>query len=440
MAEILLLIVFAGALIASVAVGISILIPLLFGCLLFFGYGLWKTHSLKSTLSLALSGVLTVKNVIITLVFIGMITAVWRCCGTIAFVVYSTAGLCTPSLVVLASFLLCCLMSVLTGTAFGSAATMGVICMTISNSMGAPAALTGGAILAGVYFGDRCSPMSSSATLVSELTGTNIFENIRAMVKTALVPFVISCVVYLLLGFTFKAAPSDSSVRDIFLDNYALPVITVIPAVLIIVLSLFRLNVKLVMACSIVSGVLISVFVQDMDIWETLGIMVMGFHPEDGVFAALMGGGGIVSMVKVICIIIISACYSGIFRGTGFLSGVQGGIDLLAKRITVFGSVAATALVSVMVACNQTLGIMLTAQLCEHLEPDGNTLAIDLENSVVVLSAFIPWSVSFTVPAGAVDAPLSCLPFACYLWLLPLFHFIFRKMRSGKEPNPCLEK
>ena len=207
-----------------------------------------------------------------------MITAVWRCCGTIAFVVYFTVVLCTPSLVVLAS---------------------------LSNSMGAPAALTEGAILAGVYFGDRCSPMSSSATLVSELTGTNIFENIRAMVKTALVPFVLSCVVYLLLGFTFKASLSSSSVRDIFLDNYALPVITVLPAVLIILLSLFRLNVKLVMACSIVSGVLILVFVQGMDIWETLGIM-------------------------------------------------------------------------------------LTAQLCEHLEADGSALAIDLENSVVVLSAFIP--------------------------------------------------
>ena len=176
---------------------------------------------------------------IITLAFIGMITAVWRCCGTIAFVVYFTVGLCTPSLVVLAS---------------------------LSNSMGAPAALTEGTILAGVYFGDRCSPMSSSATLVSELTGTNIFENIRAMVKTALVPFVLSCVVYLLLGSTFKASPSSSSVRDIFLDNYALPVITVLPAVLIILLSLFRLNVKLVMACSIVSGVLILVFVQGMDI------------------------------------------------------------------------------------------------------------------------------------------------------------------------------
>ena len=341
-----------------------------------------------------------------------MITAVWRCCGTIAFVVYFTVGLCTPSLVVLAS---------------------------LSNSMGAPAALTEGTILAGVYFGDRCSPMSSSATLVSELTGTNIFENIRAMVKTALVPFVLSCVVYLLLGSTFKASHSSSSVRDIFLDNYALPVITVLPAVLIILLSLFRLNVKLVMAGSIVSGVLILVFVQGMDIWETLGIMVTGFHPEDGAFAALMGGGGIVSMVKVICIIIISACYSGIFRGIGFLSGVQGGIDLLAKKITVFGSVAATALVSVMVACNQTLGIMLTAQLCEHLEADGSTLAIDLENSVVVLSAFIPGPYPLRSPP-ALWTRLSavCLsPVTCGCCLCSISHSA--KYVPGKSLLPVLK-
>lgn len=83
----------------------------------------------------------------------------------------------------LASFLLCSLVSFLTGTAFGTAATMGVICMTMAKSMNVSDVLAGGAILAGIYFGDRCSPVSTSALLVSELTKTDLYENLKGMAK-----------------------------------------------------------------------------------------------------------------------------------------------------------------------------------------------------------------------------------------------------------------
>jgi AGCS family alanine or glycine:cation symporter len=66
---------------------------------------------------------------------------------------------------------------------------MGVICATMANTMGIDLVLVGGAMLSGVYFGDRCSPVSTSALLVAELTGTNIFQNIKGMIRTALVPF-----------------------------------------------------------------------------------------------------------------------------------------------------------------------------------------------------------------------------------------------------------
>ena len=60
--------------------------------------------------------------------------------------------------------------------------------------------LTAGAVLSGIFFGDRCSPMSSSAILVYSLTGTDIYRNIRGMMKTSLVPFLVSCVLYVVLA------------------------------------------------------------------------------------------------------------------------------------------------------------------------------------------------------------------------------------------------
>lgn len=56
------------------------------------------------------------------------------------------------------AFLLNCLVSFLTGTSFGTAATMGVICAAIGSSLGLNQLLVGGAVLSGVYFGDGAPP------------------------------------------------------------------------------------------------------------------------------------------------------------------------------------------------------------------------------------------------------------------------------------------
>jgi len=84
-----------------------------------------------------------------------------------------------------------CVVSVLTGSSFGTAATMGVICTTMAAAMGIHPMLSGGAVLAGAFFGDRCSPMSSCANLVAACTGTQLYRNVREMLKTALLPTVI---------------------------------------------------------------------------------------------------------------------------------------------------------------------------------------------------------------------------------------------------------
>ena len=122
--------------------------------------------------------------------------------GTIPAIVCYSVRVMEPRLFLVCSFLLNCLVSFLTGTAFGSAATMGAVCMTMAAALGADPLMTGGAILSGVYFGDRCSPVSTSALLVADLTGTDLFGNIRQMLRTSLVPFALAAGLYLLFGLS----------------------------------------------------------------------------------------------------------------------------------------------------------------------------------------------------------------------------------------------
>ena len=433
MAEISVISLFAVSLVLCIGFDISLLLALVLGFFLFFGYGLYRGHSVRNMAAMAFSGVKTVKNILITFVLIGIITAVWRVCGTIPYIVYHATRVCTPGIMVLITFLLCCLISALTGTAFGTAATMGVICVTMSTSMGVPLLYSGGAVLAGSFFGDRCSPMSTSALLVSTVTGTDLYRNIGNMVKTSVVPFLITCGIYTLLGLGTGGDYDTTAIRGLFAENFSLHPAALIPAAVIILLSCFRVNVKITMSVSILCGMLVAFFVQKVAPGELVSIALWGYAPEDAQVAALLSGGGIRSMMKVFCIVCLSSSYSGMFNGTGLLEGFRGGLNRLSRRILPFGGILVTSILTVMVSCNQALAIMLTQQLCVDVEPDPETMASHLENTAVVVAPLIPWSIAGAVPLATVGAPTACILTACYLYLLPLWNYAVEIRRYRKQ-------
>ena len=194
------IVLFCLALLVCIVLRTNILYALLAGLVIFTLYGKKQGFSWKELGKMICSGVKTSASVLLVFPLIGILTAFWRACGTLPFIICCAVDLIRPEILLLMTFLLNCGVSMLTGTAFGTAATMGTICVSVGISMGMDPVLLGGAMLSGVYFGDRCSPVSTSALLVSELTETNIYDNIKRMLKTALVPFLLSCGVYAALG------------------------------------------------------------------------------------------------------------------------------------------------------------------------------------------------------------------------------------------------
>ena len=214
--EAIIIVIFSFILLSCILAGYSILWALLFGYMMFFGYALRQGHTPVQVLTMSGRGIRTIKNILFIFILIGMITAVWRACGTIPFIIYHMSGLLIPSVFILIVFLLCCFISLLTGTSFGTAATIGIICMSIAKANGIDPTFTGGAILSGIYFGDRCSPMSTSALLISELTQTDIYCNIKNMFKSALLPFSVTCLLYALLGFSGTGNTGTADLYSLF--------------------------------------------------------------------------------------------------------------------------------------------------------------------------------------------------------------------------------
>lgn len=439
MKNICTVLLFVMGLLACLVLGWPVLYALVFGYLVFFLYALSLGFAVKEVLRMSWEGVRSVLNVLVIFLFIGLITASWRASGTIPLIVYKAAGTLVPGLFLLLAFILNCLLSMLTGTAFGTAGTMGVICMSIGSVMGISPLLLGGAILSGCFFGDRGSPMSSSAALVAQLTRTDIYRNVKAMARTAALPFVLTCLFFFLLGLFSRHDAASLAMLELLPANFDLHWLTLIPALLVIALALCKLNVKWIMAISVAAACLLCLFLQHMSLWQLAKTLIAGFSSPDPQLNTVMSGGGIVSMLKAGAIVCLSSSYAGIFDRTGLLTPLKEKIAALAEKTGPFGSTLLTSLVTGAVACNQVLSIILTYHLCRDMTPDKNELALSLENTAVVTAPLFPWSIAAGVPLAAIGAPDGAIFFACYLYLLPLWNWggelLGRKRKKLREPS-----
>ena len=132
-------------------------------------------------------------------------------------------------------------------------------------------------------------------------------------------------------------------------------------------------------------------------------------------------------MVRTAVIVGLSSSFSGIFEGTGLLNSMKKYVVKISEKVTPFGATFLIAIVTAMVACNQTLAAILSHQLCRDVEPDEKKMAIYLEDTVIVIAPLIPWSIAGAVPLATVGAPMGSILFACYLYILPLWQLFVHR-------------
>lgn len=462
MALLIAFLVFLVSMVAAIFTGYSMIIALLVGLAAFSAAAVSKGFGLRELCSMALDGAKGSLIVIEVMCVIGFVTASWRVSGTITIFVYYGMKIITPSLFLIIAFLLSCLLSYALGTSFGVAGTVGVIFMTLARSGGVDPVITAGVLMSGVYFGDRGSPVSSSANMVAGITGTKIFDNVKLMMKTAVVPFVITLTVYVVLSLANPISHVDGTLVASFEEEFVLSMWAFVPAVVMLVLPLLKVSVLISMGLSILCAVLTAWLVQEVSIFEVLKICIFGYQAQGEGLGAILNGGGLVSMLEIVFILLISSSYSGIFSGTGLLDELQ---EKLSRACTRFGRFTVMLMMSIGTAavfCNQTIATLMCCDLlkkpylevgsspeasaessaetsdeagCAVPSADGSTaseasmteLAIDMENSVILIACFIPWSIGCSVPLSFFGADFHSLPFAIYMYAVPIFWLLMKK-------------
>ena len=433
MDTLIVFIFFFISLLISIYNGVSILYSLLLGLIGFTFVSLRRGYTLYHLLNMMMRGAQKSLLVIKIFVLIGAITAVWRACGTIPFIVYYAIAFMSAKYFIVSTFLLCCMVSFLLGTSLGTVGTIGVVLMVLAKSGNVDVNATAGAIIAGAYFGDRCSPMSSSANLVATLTHTELYINIKNMMKASIIPFVLSVIGYIILSYNHPLSFHDTQIGNEIVASFDINLITVLPAVIIILLAAFKVDVKLSMGISILASILIGTFIQHITFLKMLDYIINGYNMDNsGFFADIIQGGGLYSMLKVSLIVLISSAYSGIFEGTGLLREIEHFFEKLSERMNVYPALIVSSIVTASFSCNQTLAVMLTHQfeykIYQKQYLSNYRLALDMENTVILISALIPWNIAGAVPAATIAVDTGFIIYAFYLFLVPLTNLFTQKM------------
>lgn len=438
MAEAVTLLVFALMLLGCVATGISVVYALIGGLACFSIYTLCNKYTVSQLGNMLWKGVKDSQTILVVFVLIGFLTAVWRAAGTIPCIVYYSASSMAPRYYLVLTFLLCCGMSALTGTSFGTASTMGVICAGIGRALDIPPVYIGGAVMSGIYFGEQCSPMSSSALLVCELTDTNIYTVISGVIRHVLVPLEVTAALYLYLGREWGSMAAEVESTGIFASSFYLGFITLLPAGIIVIFSIFRIRVEVTMLVSIIAAAIICVVYQDMGIAQVLDTMFRGYHAGNPRLAALIDGGGLYSMVNIGAIVAISSAYFGIFSATNLLANLKQWVLGLAYRSNVYFATVVVSFITCAISCNQTLATMLTCEMTRSMVENKEKLAANLETSVIVIAGLLPWSIACAFPLSVVEAPKESLIYASYLYLVPLW-MMLKSLYRYKKPDTSLK-
>ncbi len=410
---------FAAGLALCVVSGHSLLWALGFGVLCFSVHARSTGVPAEEIFSLLLRGFLRLSNILAIFVMIGMLTGIWRLSGTIPMLVDIAATMLNPHLFAFWSFLLCGALSSLIGTAFGTVSTLGVVCMITAHAAGFSETVVGGAILSGVFVGDRCSPMSSSAALCCALTHTDLYENVRLMLKTCAVPFALSAALYAVLSLADTGHTMTTDSTRVLRENFVFGAEALLPALAIVFLAMLRVDVKKTMAAGILLAVFAALHCQGKT-WADVAAALYSYAAPSGELA-MLNGGGVRSMAYVIGIVALSSSYSTLFERSGILLGFKQHIARIAHRLGAFRATTLTSLLATGLVCNQTLAVVITHQLCSELTPDRREMAMHLENSAILVSAVIPWSLAFSVCSTTLGQGAQIILTAFYLWGVPLY-------------------
>jgi len=363
-------------------------------------------------------------------ILIGMVISSFMHSGTIATLMYYGLSWLSPSLFLAIGLLLCALMSVATGTSWGTVGTLGVVLIGIGGAMNIPLPLVAGMIVCGATFGDKMSPISDTTNLAAMSAGTDLYRHIYAMLFTTVPAFLFTFILFLVIGFTYADQNLNldevKAIQTALARTYDLnPLVTLLPLILLASLSIRKVPAEVTMSCSIVLAVLIAMFYQGTSPILVLNALWENTPKSTGIqnLDALLGRGGISSMSWTLLLALMAIALGGILHGAGFLSAPLAGIIKRVKRTaTLIATTIFSGFLGNIAMGEAYISIILSCQLYkpkyEQHKVDSAILSRSVEEGATMTTGLIPWTTAgaFYAATLGVDV-LAYAPYAFFNYL-----------------------
>ena len=427
--------IFVSSVVFAVVMDMLLVMPLAVGYICYAAIAKNRGYSFSQIRNMSVRGAGESMMIVTTLLLIGALSAAWRASGTIAIFVHYGLELITPPAFLLLAFLICCVFSYALGSCFGAAGTIGVILITIAKAGDVSLLMTAGAVLSGGYFGDRCSPVSASASLTAFVTKTDLFTNVRLMAKTMAVPMIITTAMYAVLSVMNPLKTVDQGMAKMIGDGYALTPVLLIPVGIMILLPLMKVNIKVTALISIAVSLVMAIAYQGAEPAALAKSLVMGFETSDPALAKIFAGGGMISMANICGVIMLSCAYSQIIKETDMFKDL---ILMISKGCRKIGRVYMTFITGTFFSglfCSGSAAIIMSSMLLnDAYEKTGGSnqeLAIDIENTAELTATWVPWSAACMAAFSVMATPSTALIFAFFVFVLPVYHMMRKKFTRG---------
>lgn len=367
---------------------------------------------------------------------IGALIASWIAAGIIPAMMVVGFKLVNVSLFIPSTFVVCAIIGTSIGSAFTTASTVGLALMGMGLALGFNPALIAGAVISGSVFGDKMSPLSDTTNLAAAVAGTDLFKHIRNMMWTTIPAFVISLILFFILGNQNAVSSSQNdigSLTDVLLTHFSIGWWSAIPIIVMIGCSLARVPAIATLLLNIALSLSLFLFQSPGTPLTTIAsILENGFVSETGVASIddLLSRGGLNSMLGAISLIILTLSLGGLLMKFGIIEALMAP---LAKKLTstaslITATVIGGALANIMIG-EQYLSIILPGKA---LKPSFDQRGLDpailsraLEDSGTVLNTLIPWGVSGVFMANTLGVEtIAYLPFCFFSLLCPFLSIL----------------
>lgn len=362
-------------------------------------------------------------------IVVGALIGSWIACGTIPMLVYYGLQIISPKFFLATACIVSSIISLVTGTSYGTVGTIGVAFIGIAHGLDIPLGQAAGAIVAGAYFGDKISPFSDTTNLAPIAARSNLFDHIRHMLWTTTPAWLLGLGVYFVLGLTSQGSGAASLEKTELImrtiqSNFTFHWLLLLPPVITLYSAIRKKPVIPNMFLSSSVAVILAIIFQHLDLQTAVKSLVVGFDSSTGEILVdkLLTRGGMSSMMHVTLIAFCAFAFGGIVQGTGMLDVLLARLLRIANTSgKIIASSVAASIATAMMTGSSFLSILIPGELFAPAYKKYNLAAKNLsrttEDSGTVVVPLIPWSIAGVFMSGTLGVEtIAYAPWAimCY--------------------------